>query len=77
MCAINILQKNKLVLYQHYIINDDSRTLKDVLNDDEKRFNIKLFIIMDMVGWINLVQDLLLRQGKQAQATLIGLLWRA
>ena len=69
----HFLKKKKLVLYQHYIVNDDSGTLKDVLDDDEKRFNIKLFIIMDM-GCINLVQDLMVGQGKQAQATLIGLL---
>jgi hypothetical protein len=62
-----------VVPYQHNIINDLGGTLKDVLDDDEKRFNIKLFIIVD-VGSIDLIHDLDVRQGEQAQVTLLGLL---
>jgi hypothetical protein len=61
-----------VVPYQHNIISDLGSTFKDVLDDDEKRFNIKLFIIVD-VGCINLIHDLVVGQGEQAQVTLLGL----
>lgn len=65
-----------MVLYQHDIVNDLGGALKNVLDDDEKRFYIELFIIVDM-GCVNLVQYIVVGQGKQAQVTLIGLLWRS
>ena len=56
-----------LILYLQKIINHQSGTVEDFFGQNEKRFNIQLFINVE-VGWTNLSQDLIVGQGK--------LIWR-
>ena len=64
-----------LILYLQKIINHQSGTVEDFLGHNEKRFNIQLFINME-VGWINLAQDLIVGQAGKAQSTTIRSIWR-
>lgn len=66
--------KEGIILYLQKIINHQSGTVEDFLSHNEKRFNIQLFINVEL-GWTNLSQDLIVGQGK-AQSTTIRLIWR-
>lgn len=66
--------KEGIILYLQKIINHQSGTVEDFLSHNEKRFNIQLFINVEL-GWTNLSQYLIVGQGK-AQSTTIRLIWR-
>ena len=54
-----------MALYRQSFIHSTGGTVEGVLGHGEKRSNIQLFLIVD-VGCINLGQDLMLGQVKQA-----------